>query len=352
MSKESQGPDDQSLDIEASKWAIKQSIGFTAEEQDAFFEWLAADPKHAEVFSIRRQVWSELDSLAEWRPEHSLKPNPDLLQSSFSKDTSSSFNKIIFFVAGLAAALVIGFISWNVVVKEEVSKSVQLAAGDFALGYERHRLEDGSVVELNRGSQALVEFSKNMRQVTLESGEAHFTIAKDPSRPFFVSARGVVVQAIGTIFNVQIKEDSVSVLVTEGRVAVDHLDTEIIAQPLDFLNVPSRQLSAGQRSVFDLKIAEPEALVQTVSIVEIEQQLSWLKQVLSFQAAPLSDIVNEFNRRNYTQITIEDPELRDLEMTGAFEPNNIDDFINGLKVTQGIQGEKVGESVIILRKNR
>ncbi|MDA0347874.1 MAG: FecR domain-containing protein [Verrucomicrobia bacterium] len=352
MSKESQNPEERPKDIEASKWAIKQSIGFTAEEQDAFFEWLAADPEHAEAFSRRRQVWSELDSLAEWRPEHSLKPNPDLLQASSSKDRSNSFGNIILFVTGLAAAVVIGFVSWNVVSKEEVSKSIQLAAGGFALRYERHRLEDGSIVELNRGSQALVEFSKNMRQVTLESGEAHFTITKDPDRPFIVNARGVAVQAIGTIFNVQIKEDSVSVLVTEGRVAVDHRDTETFDQPLDLLGVPTQHLSAGQRSVFDLKTAEPEALVQTVSTVEIEQQLSWLKQVLSFQAAPLSDIVNEFNRRNYTQITIEDPEIRGLELTGAFVPNNVDAFVKVLEVTQGIEGEKVGESVIVLRKKR
>lgn len=50
MSKESQNPEERPFDIEASKWAIKQSIGFTAEEQDAFFEWLASDPEHAEAF--------------------------------------------------------------------------------------------------------------------------------------------------------------------------------------------------------------------------------------------------------------------------------------------------------------
>ena len=93
---------------------------------------------------------------------------------------------------------------------------------DFLTRYERYELDDGSIVELNRGAQATVEFTEKNRLVSLDSGEAHFTIAKDSSRPFIVTARGVAVQAVGTIFNVKINEDSVNVLVTEGRVLVDH----------------------------------------------------------------------------------------------------------------------------------
>ena len=113
MNNESQPSEDRPFEIEASKWAIKQSIGFTAEEQDQFFEWLAADPEHAEAFSSRRQVWDELNSLAEWRPEHSLKPNPDLLQVSALPEKTNKLRAVMLVVGGMAALWVLGFVLWN-----------------------------------------------------------------------------------------------------------------------------------------------------------------------------------------------------------------------------------------------
>lgn len=350
MNKKSQPSEDRPFEIEASKWAIKQSIGFTAEEQDQFFEWLAADPEHAEAFSSRRQVWDELNSLAEWRPEHSLKPNPDLLQVSPSVERPNKTRTVLFFVGGLAALWVLGLLSWNMVNDRGTVESYKLVSGGVAQSYERYELVDGSVVELNRGAQATVEFTENNRLVSLDSGEAHFTIAKDSNRPFIVTARGVAVQAVGTVFNVQISNDSVNVLVTEGRVFVDHeLDGEPIGAH-ESTNPPRQELEAGQRSVIDLRTVDPEPMVHSVTFTEIEQQLSWLKQVLSFQSAPLSDIVLEFNRRNFTQITIGDSEIMDLELTVALKPHNIDSFLELLELTQNIEADHIGESIIILRK--
>ena len=75
-------PKELRLNQEASDWIAKQDLGFTPEEQDAFFEWLAQDPKHGEAYSARKSVWNDLNILAEWRPEHSVEPNPDLLAVS------------------------------------------------------------------------------------------------------------------------------------------------------------------------------------------------------------------------------------------------------------------------------
>ena len=33
----------------AAEWIVKRDAGFTADEQDAFFEWLSAAPQHAEA---------------------------------------------------------------------------------------------------------------------------------------------------------------------------------------------------------------------------------------------------------------------------------------------------------------
>ena len=74
------------------------------------------------------------------------------------------------------------------------------------------------------------------------SGEAYFTVAKNPGRPFVVAAGGVGVRAVGTAFNVRLDSDAVEVLVTEGRVQVSRsgFDDE------------GSSLVAGQRAIVKL----------------------------------------------------------------------------------------------------
>ncbi|MDA0347917.1 MAG: FecR domain-containing protein [Verrucomicrobia bacterium] len=332
---------------EASDWVIKQSFGLTAEEQDAFFEWLAADSEHAEFYATRQKTWKHLDILADWRPEHSLKPNPDLLD--VATQSQNRWGKFIRLSFATAAVLTLGSVLWFSVLDDAFSTPKRLSLGEFARGYERHVLADGSTVELNLGSQASVKFDKSYRRVTLESGEAHFTIAKDVNRPFVVMANGVSVQAVGTIFNVRISEESVDVLVTEGRVRVDSRN---FGEPVDEL-VPLeetiQELTAGQNTIINLKEEVPMTIVQTLSAAELETKLTWLKQVINFDAAPLSDIVFEFNRRNYRKIVIEDPSIEGTRLSVTIRPNNIDDFVELLELTSNIRAERIDNSVIILR---
>src|SRR5690606_33594553 len=64
-------------------------------------------------------------------------------------------------------------------------------------------------------------FTRSTRSVALDRGEAHFNVAKDPKRPFQVSAGVGTVTAVGTAFNVQRRQDAhVVVTVTEGIVEV------------------------------------------------------------------------------------------------------------------------------------
>ena len=68
------------IDREAAEWVAKKIGGFTAKDQDVFFDWLAADPRHGEWYENHQKTWKELDLLAQWLPEHSDRPNQDLLK--------------------------------------------------------------------------------------------------------------------------------------------------------------------------------------------------------------------------------------------------------------------------------
>ncbi|MGY8696772.1 MAG: FecR domain-containing protein, partial [Verrucomicrobiia bacterium] len=101
----------------------------------------------------------------------------------------------------------------------------------------------------NRGAQVFVRFTDEKRLVDLLAGEAHFTVSKDASRPFIVRARGTVVQAVGTAFNVLLNSDRVEVLVTEGRVLMNPSIATTRESVIDESEPLVRSLTAGQRSV-------------------------------------------------------------------------------------------------------
>jgi transmembrane sensor len=221
--------------------------------------------------------------------------------------------------------------------------------------YERRRLEDGSVAELNAGAQLDVQFTAAERRVTLRQGEALFTVAKNPARPFIVHAGGVNVRAVGTAFNVRLGAGSVEVLVTEGRVQVAPPATRAAEQgsrglPASAPPTPA-EVSAGQRAVVALAAgASPH--VTPVSMEEVARALAWQPQLLDFSSAPLSRVVAEFNRSNRVQLVLADPDLRDLPIVASIRSDNLDGLVRLLTATGGIRAEHRGADEIILHAQK
>jgi len=79
-------------------------------------------------------------------------------------------------------------------------------AGVYSTGVGERRtltLADGSVVTLDARSRIQVKYRDRERLIDLDQGQARFDVAKDPARPFRVSAAGrETVLAFGTQFNV------------------------------------------------------------------------------------------------------------------------------------------------------
>jgi transmembrane sensor len=59
-------------------------------------------------------------------------------------------------------------------------------------------LNDGSKVELNLGSELTYSNYKDRRQVTLEKGEAFFSVSHDTRHPFVVKAAEGKIRVTGT----------------------------------------------------------------------------------------------------------------------------------------------------------
>jgi transmembrane sensor len=333
------------LELAAAEWLVKHDRGFTPAEQDEYFQWLAADPRHGEWLALHRTTWQELNALAQWRPEHSTEPNPDLLApTTFNRHRA----RVVWFWSGAlaaAAGLALVFTVWNQpkVAAPLANEPAQLTAQ----AYERRVLEDGSIIELNRGTRLVVDYTTGERRVRLLQGEALFTVAKSAARPFIVHVAGIDVRAIGTAFNVRLGAENVEVLVTQGRVQVaPPVRESALAANLAASLIPV--LEAGDSVIVPLAPTNMDVLqVIRVNEDEVARQLAWQPKLLDFQSTPLAEVVAEFNRHGGLQLIIADAALESLPIVLSFRSDNVEGFVRLLELTADVRAERRGNALVL-----
>lgn len=332
------------IEQEAAVWILRRDRGLSATEQDEFSQWLAADPRHGACLAQQRQNWERLNQLAAWEPEHSPRPNRDLLAPPPKRFLALAPAQRRWFAGcALATAAVVAFGVY--LASSRRPDPPALAPNTLLATIQQRTLDDGSVVELNRGAEVAVLYTPTERRVRLERGEAHFTVAKNPARPFIVSAGGVDVRAVGTAFDVRLDPSTVSVLVTEGHVRVDRPASATVAA------AGPAALAAGQRAVVSLNTAAPLPAAVAVSVAEMDRLLAWQPRLLDFVSEPLGGIVAEFNRHNPVQIVVADPGLAAIPLSASFRSDNVEGFVRLVEAGFDVQAERVGNT-ITLRKVR
>ncbi|MBP7140938.1 MAG: FecR domain-containing protein [Opitutaceae bacterium] len=317
----------------AALWLARRDRGLSAAEQDAYLQWLHADPRHSKAVAQHAAALGRMMQLQEWQPGHDTEPNPHLFAPSRRP-------RLWLWSIGLAAAAAVT-VGLFLRTPPPVS-APEAAPKNYLHVNERLALPDGSRVELKDGSRLVVQYSDAERRVRLMGGEAHFSVWKDAARPFVVEASGIEVRAVGTAFNVRLGDQAVEVLVTEGRVKVAQGSSDTVAPLL---------VSVRERAVVPLAVAEAPA-VASVTNEEIVSELAWQAPRLQFHETPLAEAVAEFNRLNRHQIVIGDPELKDLRIGGTFRPDNVEAFVRLLGTTLGVRAEAVGSDRTELRQGR
>lgn len=202
-------------------------------------------------------------------------------------------------------------------------------------------LPDGSTVELNTRSKIRVDFRAKSRDVHLTEGEAFFTVAKDPRRPFRVLSDAAQVRAVGTQFSVYRKPVGTVVTVLEGKVVV----SPAAAKSSAIADAGVIPLSAGQQTVID---SGPARSVAQATAVDATRATAWRHDRLIFDNQPLSAVVAEFNRYNRQQLLIEDPELAAEQISGVFDPDKPQGLVLFLKEKGGVRASEVSDSTLLL----
>src|SRR6185437_5337871 len=157
-----------------------------AGDRQAFEAWLRQDVRHRRAAAELSAVWSGLDVLAQAKRDEKIATFANAAKPGFLRGARRWW---------LAAAATLAAIAVGAMWLQQGRELQTLAT---AVGQQRNiTLADGSIVTLNTNTIVETDLRRQLREIYLRKGEAHFQVAHDRSRPFLVHAGDAVVRAVG-----------------------------------------------------------------------------------------------------------------------------------------------------------
>jgi len=288
---------------EAAAWVARlQGPERDAATEHAFRRWMEADPAHAAAFDRATAVWEGIGGAS-----IGLRAGPG------GRAREAVRMRI---AASLAAiAVVAGAGIWGLLRDPVYTTKV---------GEQRVvRLADGSRVALNTNTRLVVHYTKGERHLRLDRGEAQFDVAKNPRRPFIVTAEGQQVRAVGTSFVVRDEGRGVSVTLLEGKVTVTPVAHKAAVRPV--------YLTPGER----LQVANAAASPK-VDRPPLEAVTAWRSGEILLNDTPLSQAIAELNRYSPRPLEIESPEVAALRVSGIFKSGESESFARTVAAQYGL----------------
>jgi len=309
---------------DATQWWNRLStlkpIEVSLADRESFTEWLRESPLHVSEFlrvahvhdSLERfKLWSQVEGGAiDEQPDNvvQLRDNDEPVSEQAQRRPEVRSRARVWAIAASSCAVAILGAWFALGLRGDVIESKQA---------ERRQvmLEDGTVVQLEPETRLRVKYEEKLRRVELERGRALFRVAKNPQRPFLVSADQTSVRAVGTAFGVETGSRGVVVTVAEGKVAVaDSLKARSSGAEIF--------LVAGQQV-----IVPDSGVVAPVREVDTTRALAWAQGQLVFENDTLADVVQEFNRYNRMQLSITDAQLAARKVSGVFEATDAETLL-------------------------
>lgn len=331
-------PSNDTINEAAAIWLARHDAGFSVRQSAEFSRWREADRRHAAAFERVEATQRLLRRLPESPAAAAMFAEVDALCST--RQPVVPFSTVWKSAIGLAAAAAVALVFWSTRPGLESANATYVTAAGH---HQSINLPDGSTLVLNADSEVSVAFEATERHVHLQHGEAHFYVAKDPTRPFLVSAGSVTVRAVGTAFNVRRQASAIEVLVTEGKVQVSREDApHLTADELEPI-----YLIAGERAFID---SVPSTALATTQPLPSSERTAQRAPRLMFNNTPLSDVVDRFNHYSRVQMEIADPDLAQRSVGGNFDADNAESFINLLSTSGDIRVERVSGTRVLLHK--
>ncbi len=346
--------DDQALD-----WFVRRADGLDAADERAFQEWLRLDATHATAYAQWEGDWHQLDAApasgieqlranlahdkamiaatdARPRPKTRAEQSPASWFSRISSASSAFFSPRPMSAFASVIVLIAGIAAWHYWWQPVFSESYMTVRGEQA----DIALPDGSRMQLDTATRAEVAQYRGHREVSLPEGQVRLQVASDADRPFDVLAGPLRITVVGTRFAVRYTpeipgRDGVRVAVEEGRVRV--------ARAGWFGDRNEVELTAGQQI-----IASANGTLGIVSSVAIADVAPWRDSRVSFDDVPLHQVLAEFERYGDSGMTVRDPAVAAMRLTGSFDPRHLENFTRVLPQALPVRFKQTGSGMEVV----
>tara|TARA_Y100001972_G_scaffold128491_1_gene189734 strand:- start:2465 stop:3463 length:999 start_codon:yes stop_codon:yes gene_type:complete len=294
------------------------------QEAQEFLNWFNSEEHEHEVHAEIDKLWysSEIQS-SEWNGSNVFKliqqrkNNERSLNIQKPEEKRKFSNPSLFKIAATVALLIAStLIYFNIKTQEESQEEIvyeEIVKSNPPGQKSRVYLPDGSVVNLNSGSQLkYTEGFHNGRVVYLE-GEAFFDVKKDSLRPFTVVSGRLSTTALGTSFNINAFGEDEEVVLVTGKVSVRDENTriELLLDPGEKVHVNAQGKSFTKE--------EADILAHTY----------WKDGILYFNKVKMAEVIGILERWYGVKIIVTGKVPGD-RCTGLFKKNEY--LTNVLKI--------------------
>ena len=181
-------------------------------------------------------------------------------------------------------------------------------------------LPDGTHLDINAHSNLHIRLYRQKREVTLNSGEVHFTVSHNADSPFAVHTREGDVKVVGTIFTVADRGKSVKVTVEQGHVQFQGM------RPATAENTHPTTTNIMAPDVVDLYANEYVIIRDhqhgAKTHIDTTDIAAWRDGWLVFNNTALEDAIPEINAYRDSPIMLGNYKTSRLRLTGRFLAND------------------------------
>ncbi|WP_430816603.1 FecR family protein [Carboxylicivirga sp. RSCT41] len=298
---------------------------------------------------LAKDVSGELSAAEHLQLQKELSKNPDIekqmkklwgdahyAQALKDIDTDSAWNNVrsqmqnnkirnIKWLGAIAAVLLIAIASSVFFGIFSASPEITVIT---AQNTEKVTLPDGTVVDLNHGSQLTYEenFNSDIRKVKLV-GEAFFDVTRNEEQPFVIETQQLTIEVLGTSFNVKAYNNTTEseVIVSSGKVSVNakEIDYNVVLSAGDAANYSSVSNNLATRKVFT------------------SNYKAWKTKEIDFDETPLPEVLKTIEETYHITIELDESIVIDDEIFGgSFSQHSLEHVLDAVCTTFNYKYEK------------
>lgn len=312
-----------------------------SEERD-FVEGSTDDEKQKISLEMMKKTWSNIshikntkepDTGKAWDKLHSRLESEGLISNNEFQPAQKMIPAFVRIAAVFIVLISTGIILYLSFGRKPLVEMVQLNTSK-ENGTLIKTLNDGSVIYIAQNSHFSFpqQFNRDSRNVELE-GEAFFDIAPNPQKPFIIETGKVIIEVLGTAFNVKTQNsDGFELIVDRGKVKVS-----LKSDPASY-----ELIGAGEK----VQVVKSN-LVKT----KHSSSVDWYKKRMHFKDESLLNIVNVLNRNFNTNFVIADMQTGNRKLTVTFSNETAEEMTGLICLTLNLESQKINGSVVLSDKS-